>query len=204
MSTLTPQSPGGLPEGTVIKKGAVKATPEGFFWDCPVCDAENPMEITVCKVCGASLSSALRPPDKERPERDPGTAALISLFLPGAGHAYLGLWGDAVARAVTSLWVSAIVAISLVQGPNARFMAIVFGLAATALWFAGAHDAFQEASGRSSQQLLKGRAFMWVTIGLLLLLMAMVIFTALQGRSDLDTVPPVPDIPGAAPPPANS
>jgi len=50
-----------------------------------------------------------------RAEHDPGTAAVWSLLLLGAGHAYSGLWGQAIARGVVSLWEIAIVMFSAWQ-----------------------------------------------------------------------------------------
>ncbi len=180
-----------VPQGTVIKKGAVKATHDGIFWECPSCQSENSMEEAMCPVCGKTLTEAMRPPEKDRPQRDPGKVALISLFLPGAGHAYLGDWGQATARAVLSLWVMSVVVITLVSGGPGRFIAAVFGLAALLLWVVTAHDAYREATRETSQVILRGRRLMWVTLGLLALLMMMVFASA--SRATLDN-PEVPEI----------
>src|SRR5688500_17304443 len=91
-------APGAIPESAIgTQRGAFKVTETGILWTCSRCDAENPLESQICEVCGAPFAETVRP-KVERIQRDPGTATLISLFFPGAGHAYLGQWGQAVAR----------------------------------------------------------------------------------------------------------
>lgn len=182
LGALAPEGGPRVPEGQVIQRGLIKATDAGIFWTCPSCQSENPMTVEKCSVCGHALADAMRPPGKERPVRDPGKAALVSLFMPGAGHAYLGEWGQAIARGVIALWVFGVFAFSALQGPASRWIAITFAVVFFLLWVTCAHDAYREASGQTSQVLLKGRAFMWLTIGLLLLLMAAVVTSGLTAE----------------------
>jgi hypothetical protein len=88
-------------------------------------------------------------------KRDPGTVTLMSLFFPGAGHAYLGLWPQAIARGVIGALVG---------------------------WALSAHDAYREATGRRYAVILKDRGFLFVVLGILLLLTAMVIVTLAAAR----------------------
>lgn len=155
-------------------------TERGVVWTCPRCGSENPLEAKTCTVCGSTLSDVVRGPGPERPPRDPGTAALVSLFLPGAGHGYLGLWGQAIARAVISVWVVFTALLGAIQ--RSLPLAVVFGIAAVALWVIAAHDAYQEAQGASSAALLRGRTFMYVVMGLLGLLFVMLVAAAFQAR----------------------
>lgn len=152
----------------VVERGAFRATGGEITWTCTVCEEVNPLEAVVCSVCGAPFALTVRPEGPERPARDPNQTALISLFFPGAGHAYLGLWGQAIARGVMSVWVAttALVA-AITKGPNAGALTVTFGLAALLLWLVAAHDAFREARGEQALVLLKGRRFLWLTIALL-------------------------------------
>jgi hypothetical protein len=138
------------------------------------------MDLEHCVACGTPFAETLRESAPAGPERDPGTAALISLFLPGAGHAYVGMWGQAVARAIISIWVVFTALLGAVQ--RTIPLALVFGIAAIALWVVAAHDAYQEARGHSAATLLKGRVFMYVVLGLLGLLFVMLVGAAFQAR----------------------
>lgn len=140
------------------------------------------MESTHCSACNAAFSETLRPPEPERVQRDPGMTAIYSMVLPGAGHAYLGLWGQAVARAAIWLWVAFTAFMGAVQRKGGILLAITFGLAAIVLWLVSAHDAYREASGEPKLVILKGRLFLYVVLGLLLLLMVLLVATAIQAR----------------------
>lgn len=155
---------------------------DGISWACKHCETVNSMETEICSVCGMSLADLLRPPGPERPKRDPNTVALISLFWPGAGHGYIGQWGQAIARAVVSLWVLIVAAVSLVQG-GIGAMATIFGGVAFALWAIAAHDAFQEASNAPGRVILRPRYFLWLVLGLLVLLMGMLMVQGLQANA---------------------
>jgi ribosomal protein L40E len=159
--------------------GPVKVTEAGITWECAICGGENLIDATVCTVCGASFAQTVRP-DAERPQRDPGTAALVSLFFPGAGHAYLDMWGQAVARGVTTLWVIVVIIVGALEGP--MVIPILFGLIAFGLWVVAAHDAYREASGDPNAVILKPRYFLYLVLGLLLLLFLFVVVAGLQAR----------------------
>jgi hypothetical protein len=148
-----------------------------------MCETQNPLEAQVCSVCGTSFAEVVRPPDS-RPQRDPNMAALVSLFLPGAGHMYLHLWPQGIARAVVSLWVMSVVLVSLLAGgrSNTTSVAVTFGLVATGLWVAGAHDAFREARGEPDRAVLKGKVFLYLVLGLLMLLFFLLMSAGLRAR----------------------
>lgn len=175
-------APGAPPSHAVgTERGAFKVTQQGVTWTCKACDSENPMESSSCAVCGTALAHTLRPPEPERPARDPNMTAMISLLMPGAGHGYLGLWPQAIARMVLQAWVLAAALIGAISG--SLFLGIIFGIASFALWLTSAHDSFREASGQPSLVLLKGRAFLWIVLGLLSILMIVVVMTALGAPS---------------------
>jgi hypothetical protein len=161
--------------------GSFSVRAEGITWACKWCEARNPLAEQVCSVCGAGFGEIFKE-EKLRVARDPGTVALMSLFLPGAGHAYMGLWGQAVARAVISLWALLVCFFSAVQGGRGLILAVVFGVIAFALWVIAAHDGYREASGTSTLALIKSNHFLYLVLGLLGLQISMVFFVALTAR----------------------
>ena len=166
------------PEGS-----AFTVTEEGIRWTCSRCDHSNALELQFCEVCGTSFAQAMSPP-VERPQRDPGTAALVSLFLPGAGHAYLGLWPQALTRGIVSFWVLTVMLAGIIQGdvPGATLLAVTFGLIALLLWAAAAHDAYREARGETARVLLKGRTFLYLVLALLFLLFVLLLGAGISAR----------------------
>jgi hypothetical protein len=118
-------------------------------------------------VCGARFADIVQPPE-ERPVRDPNTVALYSLFFPGVGHWYLGLKSQAIARAIVSSWVFGIAILAAVAGSTA--LAVAFLAAAFGLWAVTAHDAYREARGETGQVILQRRVFIYLVLGLLLLM----------------------------------
>lgn len=164
--------------------GAFRVREHGVVWTCSRCGNENPLDAQVCRVCGTTMADVVDPPP-ERPQRDPGMAALVSLFFPGAGHGYLGLWGQAVARGVLSLWVILVVLVSLFQRGRggSTMIGVVFALVATGLWGAAAHDAYREARNEPHMALLKGKVFLYLVLGLLVLLMVLLTAGGLSARS---------------------
>ena len=161
--------------------GAFTVTDAGITWLCPHCDTKNPLVAQLCSVCGTPFAEVVQP-KVEKPKKDPNTAALLSLLLPGAGHAYIGSIGQAIARGVLSVWVVSVILLSLFAGGkgNSGLVVIVFGLVATALWMVGAHDAYREARGETKSVILKGKLFLYVTLGLLMLLFVLLVGASFQ------------------------
>jgi hypothetical protein len=120
-------------------------------------------------------------PPKERVEHDANTVALYSLFFPGAGHWYMDMRPQAIARGVLSVWVVLVALLAGIQGSLA--LALPFAAVAFALWVLGAHDAYREARGESAQVILKGRMFMYVVLGLLLLMVVLLVGAGLRARA---------------------
>jgi hypothetical protein len=176
-----PPAPTGIKPG--VQHAGFRSTEEGILWTCSACEAENPLDEPACRVCGTAFAESMKPPPKGHIERDPGTVALVSLFFPGAGHAYLGMWPQAIARGVVSIWVALMTLFFAVGGKGGSAgAAALFGLVAFALWAVAAHDAFREASDQPSQVLLHGRRFTFLVLGLLMLLLAAMFLTALTNR----------------------
>jgi len=168
-------------EGT---NGAIEVKGKAITWTCSRCETINGFERNVCEVCGASFAEVLREPEEERRRRDPNTVALVSLFFPGAGHAYLGMWGQAVARGVISVWVVVTTIFAAAQGAKqSTLMAVIFGLVAFGLWIVSAHDSYREASNQKSAVLLRDKLFLYLVMGLLLMSVMMVFSLAMGARA---------------------
>ena len=160
--------------------GGWRVGEEGISWTCLRCETVNAMEERVCKVCGTNFAEAIQPEKDQGPPKDANKAALFSLLMPGAGHAYLGIWGEGIARAVISVWVVAVAIFSAVQGAGqARAMSILFGLVAAGLWITAAHDSHREATGMSKYVWLKRKFFLYLVLGLLLLSIVMIFASAI-------------------------
>ncbi|MGI8407765.1 MAG: zinc ribbon domain-containing protein [Actinomycetota bacterium] len=174
-------------EAIGTERGAFKVTEAGVVWACTRCGTENSMDEQFCEVCGSTFGDTLLPPPPEGPKRDPGMTAIWSLIFPGAGHAYLGMWGQAVSRGMISVWVTMTALLTAIQAENGLpLVAIIFGLAATALWIVHAHDAYREALGDGRAVLMKGRVFLYVVLGLLGLLIVLLVGAAVRGGSSGD------------------
>lgn len=166
-----------------VERGNFRSTDEGILWRCTSCDTENPLEEPACTVCGTAFAEAMRPPAPQRLQRDPGTTAMISLFFPGAGHAWLGMWPQAIARAVLSIWVSLMASFFAVGGKTGAVpVALLYGATSFGLWATAAHDAYREANGQPRQVILQGRRFTYLVLGLLMLLLASLFLTAFSNR----------------------
>lgn len=181
----TPASPERT--GRTPDYSAFKVTDEGIKWICPACDSANDLDVAACAVCGTTFGDAVRP-KPERPQRDPAKAALFSLFLPGAGHAYVGMWGQAIARGVLWSWVLLVAIVGLLDKdvPGSLLMATMFGLAAFGLWAVSANDAYREARNEPNAVLLRGRRFLYVVLGLMALLFLVMFGALLSARSRTD------------------
>ncbi|MGH2754925.1 MAG: hypothetical protein ACRDLB_10885 [Actinomycetota bacterium] len=159
------------PEAVGTKRGAFTVTETGVVWTCRSCDTENPLALSTCSVCGTRFADTVNEEASTRVERDPNTVAMISLFFPGAGHGYLGSWGQAVARGVLSIWVIFTAVMGIIQ--KSGLITVVFGFTALGLWLLAAHDSYREAQHNPTAVILKGKTFMYLVLGLLFLLMVL-------------------------------
>ncbi|MBI4133556.1 TM2 domain-containing protein [Candidatus Uhrbacteria bacterium] len=66
---------------------------------CPFCAEEIKADAKKCRHCGEFLSPELRQLQHQTQHRppNPGVAAVLSVFLPGLGHIYLGQFGIGLA-----------------------------------------------------------------------------------------------------------
>ncbi len=105
---------------------------------------------------------------------------IISMVFPGAGHGYLGMWGQAVARSVLFLWVMFTAFIGAIQQKGGGIISLTFGIVGVGLWGITAHDAYREASGTPKLVILKGRLFLYLVLGLLLLLLILLVSAGIR------------------------
>jgi hypothetical protein len=174
-----------LTQTQTVAAGAMTVEEGEVMWRCAICDTENPLASEVCEACGSSFGMTMQQDVIERPQRDPNKVALYSLFCPGAGHAYLGEWGQAIARFVLSAWVIGVALLAALQGHTGLSFvtAAVFGLIALALWMVAAHDAYREAMHQQGAVILKGRMIVYLVMGLLMLMMVLLVFGTLAANS---------------------
>lgn len=158
-----------------VRRGAFLIGAGVVAWSCALCSTANDLDARSCSACGAPFTSTVSPP-AERPQRDPNSVALYSLLLPGAGHAHLRLWGQAIARASMSAWVASVALFAAVGGSVA--LAAAFGAAALGLWLVGAHDAYWAAKNDDRRALLSGRRWLYLTVGLVAILFLALILGA--------------------------
>lgn len=176
-------TPSGEVDPAVVgtRRGAFEVTDVGIQWTCAVCESQNPIEVEVCSACGAPFADTVRDKRAESITGDPNNAAMYSLFLPGAGHAYLGLWGDAIARAVISLFTLTVAVTSFFG--EAPLVVAVFGLLSFALWIVAAHDAYREARHESGRVIIRTRHYGYVMLAILGVLFVMLMVTYLGLRA---------------------
>jgi hypothetical protein len=163
------------PANQEVRKGAFLIGGGVVAWSCALCSTTNDLDAGSCTACGASFASTVSPP-AGRPQRDPNSVALYSLLLPGAGYAHLRLWGQAIARASISAWVTSVALLAVIGGSVA--LAAAFGAAALALWVVGAHDAYWAAKNDDRRAILGGRRWLYLTIGLVAILFLALILSA--------------------------
>ena len=151
-----------------VEHGPFTVVGETVAWRCIQCGTSNHIDVVVCSVCGGTFATTVAEPELRRPS-DPNTAALLSMLFPGVGHAYIGDWGAAIARSVLGLWVGALALVMIVSDgiPGSIGLAIVFGFAAAGLWLIAAHDAYRSSGGQEALVILRGRRYLYVTVGLL-------------------------------------
>ena len=175
------------------ERGAFQVSEEGIKWVCGTCGKSNSLEMSACDVCGSTFADTVRP-KRERVHVEPATATLFSLFFPGAGHAKMGMWGQAIARGVLQFWILLVTTIGLLDKkvPGSLLMASIFGFVALVLWLVSAHDAFREASDQPGMVLLRGRRFLYLVLGLMALLFVVMLIAMITARSRADDALSIP------------
>ncbi len=147
----------------------VRRQGDALLWRCPACESENPIERTMCGVCGTPLATLFGVTKETGPKRTGSTAIWLSMVLPGAGHVWAGRVADAIARGVLFLWTS-VIGVFLVtrSGRSAgifRGIGGVFVLTATGVWIISLLES-QRLSRGDVTPLVPGRILLWATAAL--------------------------------------
>lgn len=141
---------------------------EGLQWECPECNSYNPLELQRCAVCGTSFVERFRS-DEPEPPRNWSQALLLSAVAPGAGHLAVGRYGSGWARLLLfCVWVAGAVLLTSAGGSRAVVVAAPLLLGAVVLWGGTLVDIYRLQQG--DNELLAGRTFLWLVVGVLLLL----------------------------------
>jgi hypothetical protein len=137
-------------------------------WPCPVCDHENPIELSACEVCGTTFATLMRR-DERPPTVEPKAAVVRSLVFPGLGHTLVGQGGEGFARGVlfiVMLSMSALLLSSGVHtGPAVTLVALYVALT-VGLYLGSAYEAFRMAQG--SGPIVSGRILVFAMGGLIM------------------------------------
>jgi hypothetical protein len=161
---------GGAPVGAAgtLERGPFTVVGESVAWRCSQCGTSNPIDEAFCSACATPFAITMEEPEAIR-SSDPRTAALLSLLFPGIGHAYIGDWGAALARAVLSFWVLGLTLLMSMGSdiPGSAGLAFILGSAAVGLWLIAVHDAYRSATGAEALVILRGKRYLYVTVGLL-------------------------------------
>ena len=151
------------------------AAPHGFRrvgdeleWECPECASFNGIELTSCAICGTSFLQRFRS-DEPEPERNWQAALLLSAVAPGAGHLSVGRYGTGGARLLLFVaWILGSVLLASSAGSGALIAATPLVLGALILWAMTLFDIYRLQHGES--EILAGRTFLWLVVGVLLLM----------------------------------
>jgi hypothetical protein len=187
-ASISPPHAHQMPQAAIgTQHGPFSVTDFGVAWTCATCGTFNAITHEICQVCGATLRQTVEPDQgKSRTKRDPRLTAMVSLAFPGAGHGYLGLWGEAIARAFIGAWMLAAVVAGLsVDAAGTKLLGLVFILATFGMWAVSAHDAYREAEGQHRQAILKDRMFLYLVLVLLGLLFVQLFIGASAGNNAL-------------------
>jgi TM2 domain-containing membrane protein YozV len=152
------------------------ATAQGFRrvgdelqWECPQCGQLNGIELTACAVCATSFLQRFRSEEPE-PPRNWVAAMVLSAILPGAGHLSVGRHGTGWARLLLFVvWIAGAVTLATSAGSGVLLVAAPLLLGALALWMVSLVDVYRLQQGHDD--LLAGRAFLWLVVGVLLAMM---------------------------------
>ena len=176
--TATVDTPGG---------GGVEFAETGASWTCPVCAEVNPIEASICLVCGTAFARLFAEPEAP-PAVDPERAAIWSLVLPGLGHWKLGRRADAVARFVLFGWTFGTLCVLIVSrigkggmGPTLALF-VLFATSSGAVYGLSVLDAYRIARG--DDPVVGTRLLLWASAGLVVLSMliaTLVVLPAARG-----------------------
>lgn len=143
-----------------------------FEWRCEICEEWNLVGLARCSVCGTSMGGPHDATGSRQPAA-PGVVLLLTVLLPGAGHAALGLMATAWARGLTYLlWLlgGTTLLVTAISSGESVLPGIIPLLGALALWVITLLDV-QSLLANRARQILDARVFLWLVVGVIGLLM---------------------------------
>jgi len=120
---------------------------------CAECSSEVSDKAVACPRCGAPVAGAS--PVNVRTARNPGVAAVLSLFIPGAGQIYNGEIGKGMGflGAVIALWAFwSVFSTYAAFSSTASSMTWIFGLATVGICIWAITDAYHHTAGASANE----------------------------------------------------
>ncbi len=169
------------------KEPASVSSPTAAGWTCTICGAVNPVAEDVCRDCGTSLFDSLRRSEGDArqqalQDKSSNVAAALSL-VPGAGHFYLGMVGQGVARFILFIWwFGSAAVLPDSRGPVAIVRVLLF-LGAMALILVTAFDSYRAVEEPGSGPILDRRLMLYSSLAVVGLLVAGVFSTVVSARS---------------------
>ncbi len=153
--------------------GRFVKTPDGLRWRCTVCEALNAMDEEICPACGTTLTRCLelaRGPEQAPVKTNQTEASVLfaSLALPGLGHMLLGRTAAGAVRAGTYVFWFVGALLLLSAGSLAVALPLLLGM--IVLLLTSPIDALSLRRG-STTELLNARAFLWLVVGVVGLVM---------------------------------
>ncbi len=153
--------------GTPSPGSGFRRVGDELRWECVGCDADHPMDVDPCPVCGTAFAARFAQPDAARDPAELLRARRAGRLLPGLGHLRLGDPASGVARiTLFSVWVLGALAL-LASGSRGLLAAVPLALGAGAVYVVSDVDVAR--LGRREPQLLQGRALLGLVLGVTVL-----------------------------------
>ena len=141
-------------------------------WRCEVCQSWNLVGLARCTVCATPMTGPEAAPVPDR-RATPPVVLLLTVLLPGAGHAALGRMATAWARGLTYLlWLlgGTMLLVTALSSSESPLPGAILLLGAAILWLITLLDV-QSLLANRTRQILDARVFLWLVVGVIGLLM---------------------------------
>lgn len=177
----SPTAPAPRPAASTSAGSAEGFRREGddLQWECPSCGQFNDIDDLNCVVCGTAFTERFRAAQEPEPPRNWSAALAMSAVAPGAGHMSVGRYGSGVARLILFLtWMAGALMLGVGGGSGAMLAVVPLLIGAIVVW-AGTMVDVQRLS-QAQEELLVGRRLLFLVIGVLVLLGAGLLASAVR------------------------
>ena len=173
-ATQTPPAPSTAPSSEGFRRDG-----GNLQWECPSCGQFNDIDDLHCVICGTAFTERFRAAPEPEPPRNWSAALAMSAVAPGAGHMSVGRYGSGLARLTLFLiWMAGALMLGIGGGRGAMLAVAPLFLGAIAVW-AGTLVDVQRLS-QAQEELLVGRRLLYLVIGVLVLLGAGLLISAVR------------------------